>query len=1264
MQLALCRAVFLQWLFMLYSVSFVAADDLSVLFLGDDSGKRSIFAPMMTPKRTDVQPFEYVEVGAKIPNYVRSKRWGAQGELKTTMQEPLSPAESQKHFVTPEDFHVELFASEPDIGGKPIAMTWDHRGRLYVCETYDYPNEIQPHGKGRDRIRICADTDNDGKADKFTLFAEDLSIPTAIVAHRGGLIVQNGSETLFLKDTDGDDRADLRKVLIENWNVNDTHGGVSNFRLGLDNWIWGMQGYNHSEPIIDGKKQQSFRMGFFRFRLDQNDSPRVTDFEFIRSTDNNTWGLGLSEEGLVFGSTANHNPSVFMPIANRYYERVRGWTKSLALKSIADTHLFKPITDNVRQVDHFGGYTAGAGHALYTARRYPEEYWNRTAFVAGPTGHLVGTFVLSPRGSDFRSTSPFNLLASDDEWSTPILAEVGPDGNVWVIDWYNYIVQHNPTPQGFQTGKGGAYQSDLRDKKHGRIYRVVYGTDRENDSSRINDDASTAQLVALLTHPTMLQRQHAQRLLVERGNLDVLPALIELTSSAKIDSIGLNVGAIHALWTMHGLGMLDGSNETANQAALAALRHRSAGVRRAAIGVLPSDESSARAVLENGLLDDVDSQVRLAALLSLADLPATADGGKQIVRTMLRPANASDKWIPDAAMCAAANHSQSFLLSLCQQTKPSESLLAMATVVANHHARADVVVGMPELCEKIAAAQPEVASKIIRGLERGWPKDRPLSSATVANNLIVRLLPRMPLTDRGFLLKLAQRLGSDSIDEQVAKVRQSMFDQFIDPTLKEQIRIAAADQLMSLDPTSSETVTAILDQISPQISPELAVPLLRTLEASRSAELATRLLAKFPLLTPATRAAAISVLMSRPPLTIALLKAIGEGSIELGELSLDQRQLLGEHPNFIVRLAAGSLLSKEDALPNVDRQRVIDELAPFVTQVGDPENGKTVFTKNCANCHSHSGQGGKVGPDLTGIAVHPKEELLIHIIDPSRSVEGNFRIYTVLTVDGRVRSGILATESRTTIELVNAEGKTETLLRDEIDELVRSKKSLMPDGFEKQATREELRDLLEFLTQRGRFLPLDLTKVATISSARGMFYNKNADRERLLFDDWSPRTFRGIPFRLIDPNAGETKNVILLHSSNGKVSQRMPKSVSVPCRGTIKAVHMLSGVSGWGFNGSGKRTTSMIVRFHYADLVQEDHALKNGEHFADYIRRIDVPGSDFAYPLRDQQIRYLSISPERDSTIESIELVKGEDKTAPVVMAITLETVEAKNQER
>src|SRR5579872_4015122 len=346
------------------------------------------FEPLpMTPIAEDAPEFTYVDVGPKIPNYRPGERWGLQGTPHTQMQMPLSPAESMQHYSVPRGFHLELFASEPDFEGKPIAMSWDERGRLWICETLDYPNELQPPGEGRDRIRICEDTDGDGRADRFAIFAEKLSIPTAIAFCRGGAIVQNATQTLYLKDTDGDDKADVREVLIRGWALGDTHGGVSNFQYGLDNSIWAMQGYNASTPEYgDGQKSSTFRQGFFRFQLGLKGAPEaaagglpvVTNVEFIRSSSNNTWGFGMSEEGLIFGSTANRNPSMFMPIANRYYERVRGWSAE-QLGMIADTYLFKAITDKVRQVDQFGGYTAGAGHALYTARRYPQPFWNQTA---------------------------------------------------------------------------------------------------------------------------------------------------------------------------------------------------------------------------------------------------------------------------------------------------------------------------------------------------------------------------------------------------------------------------------------------------------------------------------------------------------------------------------------------------------------------------------------------------------------------------------------------------------------------------------------------------------------------------------------------------------------------------------------------------------------------------------------------------------------------------------------------------------------------
>ncbi len=1204
--------------------------------------------PRMTPRRTDVAPFTYTDVGKKIPNYTPGEKWGVQGEARSQMQDPLPPEESLKHFIVPEGFHVELFAAEPDLGGKPIAVNWDERGRLWLCETYDYPNEQQPAGEGRDRIRICEDTDLDGRADKFTVFAEQLSIPTSLTFANGGVIVFDGPQTVFLKDTNGDDVADERRVLFGTWNQRDTHAGPSNMRYGLDNWIWATQGYNDSRLVV-GDHEHRFRQGILRFR------PDGSELEFVRSTDNNTWGLGISEDGLIFASTANRNPSVFMPIPNRYYERVRGWTPSLVLESIADTHLFKPSTVKVRQMDHFGGYTAAAGHALYTARRYPREYWNRTAFVCGPTGHLVGTFVLAPAGAGFRSTSPFNLLSSDDEWCAPTMADVGPDGNMWVVDWYNFIVQHNPTPLGFSTGKGRAYETDLRDKRHARIYRVVYDAPDREPPTRFNlSETAPENLVKALAHSNLFWRRHAQRLLVERNQLDVLPALIELASDHTVDAIGLNVGAIHALWTMHGLSALDGSQPEAMSAAFLALKHPSAGVRRNAIQVLPANEGSLAAMIEGGLLADSDPQVRLAALLAMADGPPRSELGPILVDLAQDESTARDRWIEDAVICAAATNSETFLSAAANVDPPHENLLRISQIVTEHRARSGPHDSVVWLVAPLAKMPPAMAEVVVRGTAAGWPIEQPPALDRVKGALD-GIVPRLSLEGRALMVQLVERWGSHHFDRLAAELVATFISRIDDDSVGSKQRVDAARNLMALRGDDVETVDSLLAVITPRMDPELAKGLLNSLAASQSADVGRRMAERLPALTPAVRATGVSVLLARPSWTSTLLNALSDGKLRWSDLSLDQQRALSENPNSAIRKQAKELLSRGGVLPSPDRRKVFTELLPLASQTGDAVRGKEVFLKQCSKCHVHGSDGTRIGPDLTGMAVHSKGELLENILDPSRSVEGNFRVYTLATADGQVLTGLLAAESKAAVELFDAEGKKHAVLRENIDQLVASPKSLMPEGFEKQIEPQALVDLLEFLTQRGKYLPLPLDKVATSVSTRGMFQNLDAPVERLVFDDWKPKSFAGVPFQLVDPQGERVPNAVLLFSPNGSLTAEMPKSVGLPCHAPAKAIHLLGGISGWGHPLGKKGSVSLIVRLHYADGTTEDHELCNGIHLADYIRRVDVPASKFAFDLEGRQLRYLSIRPKRTDPIDRIELVKGPDATAPVVMAVTIE---------
>ncbi|MFM1794552.1 MAG: hypothetical protein RL642_937, partial [Bacteroidota bacterium] len=407
-------------------------------------------------KARNAQAFQYTP--ADLPNYER--RPGTQYQ-----QLPLSPEESMKHIQVPVDFKLELFAAEPNVM-HPIAISWDEKGRMYVLITQDYPNERKETG-GRDYILICEDTDKDGKADKFTKFADGLSIPTGMVFANGGLIVSQAPHMLFLKDTNGDDVADEKKILFSGFGTFDTHAGPSNLHYGFDNWIWGAVGYSGFKGVVGASKDTiSFGQAFFRFK------PDGSELEWMTSTNNNTWGFGFNETNDVFGSTANNSHGWYMAIPNRYFSSKNNIDNG---SRSTDTHRdIKPITEKVRQVDAFGGFTAAAGHNFYTARAFPKKYWNSIAFVSEPTGHVLHQNNLERKGTDYNDKEAFNLMAGADEWFSPVFAEVGPDGAVWVADWYSYIIQHNPTPQGGSNGDGNAYETPLRDFTHGRIYRVSY----------------------------------------------------------------------------------------------------------------------------------------------------------------------------------------------------------------------------------------------------------------------------------------------------------------------------------------------------------------------------------------------------------------------------------------------------------------------------------------------------------------------------------------------------------------------------------------------------------------------------------------------------------------------------------------------------------------------------------------------------------------------------------------------------------------------
>ena len=657
--------------------------------IGDEAKKRH---DALNP-----QAFTYHE--AVLPNY--EKRPGAQLE-----QNPLSPEESMKHLQVPVDFTLDLFAHEPNVM-HPIAMAWDERGRLYALITKDYPNERKPEG-GSDYIVICEDTDKDGKADKFTNFAEGLSIPTGMAFGNGGLYVSQAPHMLFLQDTNGDDKADVKKIVFTGFGTFDTHAGPSNLHYGFDNWIWGSVGYSGFKGKI-GADSVKFSQGFFRFK------PDGSKLEHVTNTSNNTWGLGFSETGDVFGSTANNSHGWYMAIPNRYFNGAPHLRENGSRST--DTHKdMKPITEKVRQVDVFGGFTAAAGHNLYTARAFPKKYWNKIAFVAEPTGHILHQNVMEKTGTNYEDAEGFNLVAGADEWFAPVFAEVGPDGAVWVVDWYSYIIQHNPTPKGASNGSGNAYETPLRDFTHGRIYRVGYKNVPAYTPMALSKDRP-ADLIAALKNTNMFWRMTAQRLLIERNNKDVVPQLIALVNDQSVDEIGINPTAVHALWILKGLGALEGSDQNASAAVGKALKHPDAGVRKTAIQVMPTSPDVATALLEADALNDKEPVVVLNTLLKFSEIPASSAVQSAVFARLNNSSDVNDRWLPDAFACVLTNQGGKMLKTYLKQVAlngSAKSNVTQSTHDMSNHANHGASVTASAKTVVPAGNQPDLVIAAVR----------------------------------------------------------------------------------------------------------------------------------------------------------------------------------------------------------------------------------------------------------------------------------------------------------------------------------------------------------------------------------------------------------------------------------------------------------------------------------------------------------------------------------------------------------------------
>ncbi|MFD2158073.1 PVC-type heme-binding CxxCH protein [Rubritalea tangerina] len=565
-------------------------------------------------------------------NIIQGKQWKDEpqdrGIPNNQLQLPLSPSESLKLAQVPVDMKLELFASEPMVIN-PIAINWDRTGRLWVVEAYDYPNSFVMNSPGLDTIKILEDTNGDGKADTSKTFASGLTIATSVLPIDNGCITTDGKNMVYLEDTNNDGKADKRHIIWSGINLYDTHACVSNIRLGFDGWIYATVGYSGVKTQVAGKSHH-LKQGLFRFKRDGS------AFESLQGTTNNTWGLSFNEQGRPTGSTANMNPSWYLGIPNRFYQS----SSIKPQKTPRADHKNKiyPITFDYLQVDWKDHFTAAAGHTIYTARLFDKTWWNQRALVCAPTGKLVSAARHTPTGSGFSfSHSEYNIYASADAWSAPVAAEVGPDGAIYIADWYNAIVQHNVYGDDQEKGKGNAYITNFRDRKHGRIYRITPKNAQPHASPTLD---SLENAITALDHSNMFWRQQAQEFLLNHGS----KAIPHLKKIAQTNS----PGSLHAI---HTLGQLDTpldfilENDVLPNSHLAAV-----------LKYLPPSSSKSVQLLKS--IESRSPSDALATLLYSSTVPKTPETQSQLRKSqsILQNQIAKDPLLKRALMLAREHH--------------------------------------------------------------------------------------------------------------------------------------------------------------------------------------------------------------------------------------------------------------------------------------------------------------------------------------------------------------------------------------------------------------------------------------------------------------------------------------------------------------------------------------------------------------------------------------------------------------------------------
>jgi putative membrane-bound dehydrogenase-like protein len=949
---------------------------------------------------------------------------------------PYSPQQSIAMMEIASGYRIEPFAAEPDVVS-PVAMEIDEDGRIYVVEDRAYPLDV----KGRiGRVKLLEDTNGDGKPDRTTIFADNLVMPTGVMRWQKGVLVTDPPDLLYLEDTNGDGKADIRKAVLTGFAFTNPQHTVNSPVYGLDNWIY-LAHENPATPVIF-QKEFGDRGSDIRFV----DRPQVTvrergrnirfrpdRFQIEALSGTSQFGHAFDDFGrhFVLNNTFHARHEV---IAARYLRRNPHLPVASSIEEISDHGTpakVYPIVPKTRfeMLTNIGEFTSACSLT----------FWRGGVFVAEPAHNLVHRDIYSASGATFKASQEkegAEFLASRDSWFRPVNFYVGPDGALYLLDFYRLVIEH---PEWISTEAFRATKDLTAGIDRGRIYRITAAETAPLKASRLGN-ASVSDLVKQLASDNPWWRRTAQRLLVDRKPPDAIPLITAMAASHASP-----VARLHALWTLEGLGALK------TEQVLRALEDQSPGVRENAIRLaeayIPRDAALLKRLLSMDL--DTDARTRFQLLCTLGGVPGM---GAQQVRDKLLMKGFSDKWTQIAALSASPEEALRLLPVAIRHGAPA-SFVRQAAIVIGARNRTDEMQHVLTTVRGASAGEWRMAA--LEGLAVGL-RGKEVNVSSSMRSQLVRLFEQPDAGLRRGAVRLLQVVG-------FGKGRE------LSPVIQRAARIAADDKA---DPElRSDTITllavadapahrSLFEKLVTPAQPEpVQVAATRAIGQIEGEQPGRFLLKNWRELTGPVRLEAADALYRDPKRIPMVLAALKNGEIQPWTLAFRHRRQLVMHREPEIREAARPLFENAQG----ERSNVIAQYQAALERNGDAGRGKVVFDSVCAKCHKLNGAGADVGPDLGTVRHQPKQVLLKAILDPSESISQGFEAYVVEIASGATIDGVLGPQTPTAIVLKHEEGKQDVIQRNDIRNMYAANMSAMPADLEKQLDVQKMADLLQYI---------------------------------------------------------------------------------------------------------------------------------------------------------------------------------------------------------